>query len=76
MRSIERVMAGPTANDYFSAASYFQDEGQDLQKAREWIDKAVSQNPDAYWSLEAATKAGNADYVKMNEDSLREWGGM
>ena len=100
LRSIERVMAGPTANDYFSAASYFQDEGQDLQKAREWIDKAVAQNPDAYWmsrrqsliyaalgdkkgaieaakkSLAAATKAGNADYVKMNEDSLREWGGM
>lgn len=100
MQSIERVMAGPTANDYFSAASYYHDEGQDLQKAREWIDKAVDQNPNAYWmsrrqsliyaamgdkkgaiaaakkSLEAATKAGNADYVKMNEDSLREWGGM
>lgn len=100
MRSIERVMGGPTANDYFAAASYYHDEGQDLQKAREWIDKAVSMNPDAYWmarrqsliyaalgdtkgaiaaakkSLAAAQKAGNADYVKMNEDSLKEWGGM
>lgn len=27
-------------------------------------------------SLELATKAGNADYVKMNTDSLKEWGGM
>lgn len=27
-------------------------------------------------SLAAATKAGNADYVKMNEDSLKEWGAM
>jgi len=25
-------------------------------------------------SLEGATKAGNMDYVKMNKDSLREWG--
>jgi hypothetical protein len=24
-------------------------------------------------SLEAAEKAGNADYVKMNKDSIAEW---
>ncbi|MAD98145.1 MAG: dihydrolipoamide dehydrogenase [Flavobacteriaceae bacterium] len=27
-------------------------------------------------SLELAKKAGNADYVKMNTDSLKEWGAM
>ena len=27
-------------------------------------------------SLEGATAAGNADYVKMNENSLKEWGAM
>jgi len=27
-------------------------------------------------SLEGAKKAGNDDYVKMNTDSLKEWGGM
>jgi hypothetical protein len=27
-------------------------------------------------SLEGAKKAGNADYVKMNMDSLKEWGAM
>lgn len=27
-------------------------------------------------SLELAEKAGNADYVKMNKDSLNEWGAM
>lgn len=27
-------------------------------------------------SLAAAEKAGNADYIKMNNDSLKEWGGM
>lgn len=27
-------------------------------------------------SLEGAEKAGNADYIKMNKDSLKEWGAM
>ena len=27
-------------------------------------------------SLELATKAGNDDYVKMNKDSLKEWGAL
>ena len=27
-------------------------------------------------SLEGATAAGNADYVKMNKESLKEWGAM
>jgi len=27
-------------------------------------------------SLKAAKEAGNSDYVKMNEDSLKEWGAM
>lgn len=27
-------------------------------------------------SLEGATVAGNADYVKMNKYSLKEWGAM
>lgn len=27
-------------------------------------------------SLDLATKAGNADYIKMNNDSLKEWGAL
>lgn len=100
MKSIEAAMGGPSGNDYFSAASYYYQEGLDLSKAKEWVDKAVAMNPDAYWmarqqsliyakmgdrkgaieaakkSLAAAQKAGNADYVKMNQDSLKEWGAM
>lgn len=98
MKSIEAVMSGPSGNDYYAAASYYYEEGQDLKKAKTWIDKAVEANPDAYWmsrrqsliyakmgdkdgaiaaarkSLKAAEKAGNQDYVKMNKDSLLEWG--
>ena len=97
MKSIEKVMAGPSANDYFGAASYYKKSGKDLNQALTWIDKAVKMNPDAYWmsrqksliqadlgdkkgaiatakkSLEVAEKAGNADYVKMNKESIAEW---
>lgn len=101
LSSIERVMNGPSAGDYFAAASYYHDEKKDIQQAYEWILKAVEMgNPDAFWvlrrkslieadlgkkaeaietakkSLAAAEKAGNKDYVKMNEESLKEWGAM
>ncbi len=100
VKSIESVMNGPSANDYFGAASYYFTEGKDLSKAKEWIDKAVSMNDKAYWmmrmqslisakmgdtkgaieaakkSMTAAETAGNADYVKMNKDSLKEWGAL
>lgn len=98
--SINRVMAGPSANDYYSAASYYMDEGKDVKKAMQWIDKAVemtSKEP-RFWilrkqslihakagdkkgaikaakaSLMHAKKAGNDDYIKLNKDSLKEWG--
>jgi len=100
VKSIEGVMNGPSANDYFAAASYYHEEGKDLSKAKEWIDKAVSMNDKAYWmtrrqsliyakmgdtkgaiaaakkSMAVAEAAGNADYVKMNKDSLKEWGAL
>lgn len=99
-KSIETVMAGPSANDYYSSASYYFEEGKDLDKAKEWIAKAVELRPDAFWvmrrqslilakmgdkkgaiaaakqSLKVAEEAGNADYVKLNKDSLKEWGAL
>ncbi len=99
MASIERTMSGPSAADYYTAAMYYYDEGKDIAKAKEWIDKAMAGNENPpFWqlrnksliyakagdrqgaiaaarqSLEAAKKAGNDDYVKMNQDSLKEWG--
>lgn len=99
MASIDRIMKGPSAGDYFAAATYFHDEKKDLNKAYEWIKKAVEiGGEDAYWvvrrkalieadlgkkqeaiatarkSLAAAEKAGNKDYVKLNQASLKEWG--
>ncbi len=97
--SIEKMMSGPGAGDYFSAAVYYLNEGKDMNKAKMWIDKAteMTAKEPRFWflrqksliyakmgdtkgaiesakkSLELAEKAGNADYVKMNKDSLKEW---
>ena len=99
MKSIDKIMSGPGAGDYYAAAVYYLSEDKDIKKAKEWMDKAMAmtENP-AYWqlrqqslilakagdkkgaievakkSLAKAKEAGNADYVKMNEDSLKEWG--
>ncbi|MEZ4970502.1 MAG: DUF2911 domain-containing protein [Flavobacteriaceae bacterium] len=98
--SINKVMKGPDANDYYAAAVYYMNSGKDINQAKEWMDKAIgmTEKP-AFWqlrqqsliyakagdkkqaietakkSLAAAEAAGNDDYVKMNKDSLKEWGG-
>jgi hypothetical protein len=98
MASIEAALAGPSANDYYAAASYMHSEGKDASKAKMYIDKAMGiMKEPAFWqlrqqsliyaaagdtkgaieiakkSLAESEKAGNADYVKMNKESLAEW---
>ena len=34
---------------YFASAQYYYDNGKDLKKANEWVDKAIATNPDAFW---------------------------
>lgn len=100
MANIEKVLAGPTAGDYFSSAQYYYQSNGDIAKALEYVNKATEMTAakgTPFWynrlksqiqakagdkkgaietaklSLEAAEKAGNADYVKMNKDSIAEW---
>ena len=101
MASIAKVLAGPTAGDYFSSAQYYYQSNAELSKALEYVNKAVSMvktGEDApFWhlrlksliqaklgdkkgaidtaklSLAGAEKEGNQDYVKMNNDSIKEW---
>lgn len=40
-----------TKKPYFNAALYYLDNGKDLNKALGWFDKAVEQNPKAFWVL-------------------------
>ena len=50
MASIEKVLAGPTAGDYFSSAQYFLQSNGDMSKALEYINKALELNKDKpYW---------------------------
>ncbi len=34
---------------YFQSAMYYLETGKDLNKANEWFDKAIQQNPNAFW---------------------------
>ncbi|PPK84747.1 Protein of unknown function (DUF2911) [Neolewinella xylanilytica] len=51
MATIDRVMAGPSTNDYFQAATFLNEVGEN-EKALEYVQKAngMSDNP-AYWML-------------------------
>lgn len=49
--SIKKVMAGPSANDYFNAAKYYKDNGKDLNQALTWVDKAIASRPSAFWMV-------------------------
>ncbi len=49
LASINRIMSGPSASDYYSAATFYVESGKDLQQAYEWINMAVEKNPNAYW---------------------------
>jgi tetratricopeptide (TPR) repeat protein len=51
-KSIDKLMAGPTAGEYYNAGSYYFKEKIDLKKALEWVSKAIDmQGEDAYWML-------------------------
>lgn len=48
--SIEKVMNGPSANDYFNAAVYYFTADKDINKAKTWIDKAIAMSDSpAFW---------------------------
>ncbi|HOJ91390.1 MAG TPA: DUF2911 domain-containing protein [Saprospiraceae bacterium] len=95
MKNIDKVLAGPSSDDYYQAARYYFDSGKDLTQAVGWIQKA-NQMDAKYWKLrvesmilaklgrkseaiEAAMKSktmaaaeGNEEYVRMNEDAIKE----
>lgn len=49
--SIAKVMGGPSAGDYFSAASYYYAEKKDLNKALDWINISIGKGNERYWVL-------------------------
>ena len=99
---IEKMMAGPSADDFYASAVYYLQVNKDIKQAQEWIDKAVEMTSDKpkFWflrqqslihakagnkkgaiaaakaSLKYAEEGKNEDYIKMNKDSLKEWGAI
>ncbi|WP_136666480.1 DUF2911 domain-containing protein [Flavobacterium sp. H122] len=98
LASIDKVLSGPTAADYYAAAQYYFSSNGDLNKAFAYVTKAYDMHEKKpYWysrlksqiqaklgdkkgaletakvSLEGAKAANNPDYVKMNEESIKEW---
>lgn len=50
MASIDKALAGPTAGDYFSSAQYFYQSNGDMNKALEYVNKALDLNKDKpFW---------------------------
>jgi hypothetical protein len=49
--SIDRVMNGPSKDDYYAAASYYLSEGKDLKQAKEWIEKATTGDDPKFWQV-------------------------
>jgi hypothetical protein len=64
-KSIEKIMAGPSANDMYAAAVYYLEANKDIQIAKTWIDKAVvlTAKQPKFWYLRQQSlihaKAGN-----------------
>ena len=67
MKQIDQLM-NKDNKPYFSAASYYYDNGKDLDKANEWVDKAIASNPDAFWitMLKARILAKKGDKAGAN----------
>ncbi len=51
MANIEKVMAGPSTNDFYNAASYYHDSGKDLEQALEWVRKATKVAEPKFWQV-------------------------
>lgn len=76
--NIDKVMAGPSANDYFASAEFYYKEKKDMKKALEWINKAVEiRGESAFWMtrLKSLIQAELGDYkgaIETAKKSLSE----
>ncbi|MBE0393271.1 DUF2911 domain-containing protein [Flavobacterium sp. PL002] len=62
--SIEKTLAGPSANDYFSSAQFFYQANGDVAKARTYIDKSLElskEKPFYYLRLKSLIQAKQGD---------------
>ena len=50
-KSIENLLAGPSARDYYNMAGFYLDENSNLKTALEFIDKSISMDYEKFWSV-------------------------
>jgi len=64
MKQIDETMAGPGAGSYQQAANYYFNNGKDLNKALEYVNKSLEKGGDKYWilALKAQIQAGLNDF--------------
>ncbi|MEC3908440.1 DUF2911 domain-containing protein [Tamlana sp. 2201CG12-4] len=67
LASINNILGGPNANDFYASAVYYLQEGKDVKQAQKWIDKAVEMTSEKprFWFLRQQSlihaKAGNTE---------------
>lgn len=47
--SITKVMAGPSAGDYYNSAVYYRESKKDLNQALAWMNKSIEMGNDKFW---------------------------
>lgn len=73
---IDKVMSGPGIGDYYASAVYYLNSGKDINKAKEWMDKAMSMiEKPGFWQLRQQSliyaKAGDKKgAIKLAKESL------
>lgn len=68
--SIEKVMNGPSANEYYTAANYYLSAGKDLSQAREWVTKAVEMTGGNYFWM-SHTKARIEAELGLKSEAIK-----
>ena len=51
VKDIKRTLSGPSGNDYYTAASYYHEKGENLEEALEWIQKATKVKEPKFWQV-------------------------
>lgn len=74
MAQIDKELASDK-RPFYQAANYYFENGKDLNKASEWINKATENNPNAYWMWHLKAKINKklnnkAEALKAAETSL------
>ncbi|MEJ1223957.1 DUF2911 domain-containing protein [Sediminicola sp. 1XM1-17] len=93
----KQLQENPTAQTYYEAARYYQEQGMEYSLALDYLNKAIALGGDTYYfyrvkslveaalldykaailsaqrSLELAAKEGKDEFVRMNQENIKNW---